>query len=117
LNIVADESVDRQIVDRLRADGHSVQFVAELDPGVDDQAVLLKSREANAVLLTADKDFGELVFRQGLTQSGVVLIRLAGIAPERKADLVSGAFAQHSQELHRGFSVLSPSALRIRKLA
>lgn len=117
MNIVADESVDIKIVDRLRADGHSVQSVAELDPGIDDEAVLLKSREANAVLLTADKDFGELVFRQGLAQSGVVLIRLAGIAPERKAELVSWAFAQHSQELHRSFSVLSPSALRIRNLA
>ena len=117
MNVVADESVDRQIVERLRSDGHSVQFVAEFDPGIDDETVLLKSREASAVLLTADKDFGELVFRQGLAHCGVMLIRLAGITPERKADLVSWAFAQHSRELHRRFSVLSSRALRIRNLA
>lgn len=114
MNIVADESVDGQIVERLRADGHTVQFVAELDPGIDDDVVLLRSREANAVLLTADKDFGDLVFRQHLLHSGVVLIRLAGMEPERKADLVSRAFARHPCELRRGFSVLSPRALRIR---
>jgi len=107
LNIVADESVDAQIVDRVRSDKHTVQSIAEFNPGMDDQAVLRVSRDANAVLLRADKDFGELVFRQGLLHSGVVLIRLAGILPERKADLVSQTFAQYSQELHRAFAVLS----------
>jgi predicted nuclease of predicted toxin-antitoxin system len=116
LNIVADESVDGQIVARLRAEGHDVQFVAEFDPGIADDAVLLKSREADAVLLTADKDFGDLVFRQRLVHSGVVLIRLAGMEPERKADLVSWVFAQHFHELYRKFAVLSPRALRIRNL-
>jgi hypothetical protein len=53
LKIVADESVDKQIVDRLRSDGHDVLFIAELDPGIDDDAVLLRSREAHAILLTA----------------------------------------------------------------
>jgi len=54
VKIVADESVDQQIVDRLRADGHDVLFVAELDPGIDREAVLLQSRHSNAILLTAD---------------------------------------------------------------
>jgi predicted nuclease of predicted toxin-antitoxin system len=75
-----------------------------------------KSRDANALLLTADKDFGELVFRQRLIHSGVVLIRLSGIEPNRKADLVSEVFSQYSEELSRGFAVLSEKALRIRKL-
>jgi hypothetical protein len=38
VKIVADENVDRQIVDRLRSDGHEVFFIAELDPGIDDDA-------------------------------------------------------------------------------
>ena len=86
MKIVADESVDKQIVDRLRADGHEVLFVAELDPGIDDETVLLRSRQSSALLLTADKDFGELVFRQRLLHSGVLLIRLAGLTPDRKAE-------------------------------
>lgn len=85
MNIVADENIDMQIVERHRADGHNVQSVAEFEPGIDDEAVLRESRETNAILLTADKDFGELVFRQGLLHSGVMLIRLAGVALETKA--------------------------------
>jgi predicted nuclease of predicted toxin-antitoxin system len=73
LKIVADESVDRQIVERLRLDGYEVVYIAELDPGIDDETVLDHSRRAKAILLTADKDFGELVFRQHLVHSGVLL--------------------------------------------
>ena len=115
MKIVADENVDQQIVDRLRADGHEVLFVAELDPGIDDEAVLLRGRETNAILLTADKDFGELVFRQHLVHAGVLLIRLAGIEPDAKAALVAAIFDRHGEELSAGFAVLSERSFRLRK--
>jgi predicted nuclease of predicted toxin-antitoxin system len=66
-------------------------------------------------LLTADKDFGELVFRQHLLHSGVLLIRLSGLNPDLKADLVVTTFDQHAEELRAGFAVLSKHALRLRK--
>ena len=70
------------VVDRLRADDHSVIFVAEMWPGIGDTEVLAVSRSAEALPITADKDFGELVFRQGLRLCGVLLIRWAGIDGE-----------------------------------
>jgi predicted nuclease of predicted toxin-antitoxin system len=115
VKIVADESVDKEIVDRLRASGHDVVFIAELAPGIDDKTVLGHSRRANAMLLTADKDFGELIFRQHLLHSGVLLIRLAGLTPDLKADLVATIFDRHAEELTAGFAVLSKRALRLRK--
>lgn len=63
--ILADESVDRGNVVRLRQDGHEVTYVAEMPPGIMDEEVLVLAREDNALLLTADKDFGESIFRQG----------------------------------------------------
>jgi predicted nuclease of predicted toxin-antitoxin system len=115
VRIVADENVDGQIVDRLRADGHDVLYIAELDPGIDDEIVLLRSRQANSILLTADKDFGELVFRQRLLHSGVVLIRLPGLTPDEKAELVTRIFERHGEQLLTGFAVLSKRAFRFRK--
>jgi len=50
VNIVADENVDAEIVERLRADGHEVVFIAEEKPGVDDQAVPDLSRARGATL-------------------------------------------------------------------
>ena len=80
MKILADESVDKQIVGRLRAHGHDVLFVAELDPGIDDEVVLGLSRKAEAILVTADRDFGEL----HLLHTGVLLIRLAGLKPDNR---------------------------------
>jgi predicted nuclease of predicted toxin-antitoxin system len=78
VNLAADEGVDRPVVERLRQDGHDVVYVAELSPSLPDDEVLQQANARGAVLMTADKDFGELVFRQGLVHSGVILLRLAG---------------------------------------
>ena len=63
MNLLADESVDGAIVDRLRADNHAVPYVAEMAPGIDDDTVLQRAMRNGALLLTGDRDFGELVFR------------------------------------------------------
>lgn len=115
MNLLADESVDQQIVARLRRDGHAVLYVAELSPSVSDDVVLQQARASNSLLLTADKDFGELVFRQRLLHSGVILLRLAGLSSERKAVLVSMTLRERTDELVGAFSVISPGAVRIRK--
>ena len=65
MNLFADESVDRPVVERLRQDSHDVAYVAELAPSITDDEVLRNANDRSAVLVTADKDFGELVFRQG----------------------------------------------------
>jgi len=114
LKLVADESVDRQIVDRLRQDGHAVWYVAEMATGIGDQAVLGMANREEAVLLTADKDFGELVYRQRLVNPGVILVRLSGVPPEAKAETVAKAINLHSAEFAHGFAVISPAAIRVR---
>ncbi|MGQ0815466.1 MAG: DUF5615 family PIN-like protein [Gemmatimonadota bacterium] len=60
MNLVCDEGVERRIVERLRELGHEVLYVAELDPGIDDPAILAIATELNAPLVTNDMDFGEL---------------------------------------------------------
>jgi predicted nuclease of predicted toxin-antitoxin system len=103
MNFLADESVDGPVVDRLCEDGHDVLSVAETEPSLPDEAVLAMANQRDALLLTADKDFGELVFRQRRVSAGVVLIRLAGLSPATKAMVVSPAIREHASELqHAG---------------
>ena len=115
MNLFADEGIDRQIVVRLRLEGHSVLYVAEMEPGISDVAVFDNANQANALLLTADKDFGEMVFRHGSVRAGVVLLRLAGLSPSTKANIVSAAVRERGNEMSRSFSVISPGVVRIRK--
>ena len=104
MNFVADENVDRQIVEKLREDGHLVIYVAEIDPGISDDDVLRLADQRSAVLISADKDFGELVFRQSLVAHGVLLIRLAGLSQARKAEIVSIAIKTRASEIPNSFS-------------
>ena len=69
----------------------------------------------SAILITSDKDFGELVFRQGRVSEGVVLVRLEGLSPEAKAEITSNAIREHGAEMPGNFVVLSPGTLRIRR--
>lgn len=114
MNLLADEGVERQIVDRLRLDGHLVLYVAEMEPSIGDEVVLQRANEHAALLVTEDKDFGELVFRQRLVHLGVVLIRLGGLSAGTKAALVSQVFVAHEAEMSSVFTVISPGMVRIR---
>jgi predicted nuclease of predicted toxin-antitoxin system len=115
MNLLADESVERQIVERLRLNGHVVLYVAEMEPGIADSIVLERANERSALLITGDKDFGELVFRDHhLTANGVILLRLAGLSAARKAEIVSEAFGKRDAEFPNQFSVVSPGSIRIR---
>jgi predicted nuclease of predicted toxin-antitoxin system len=115
MNLLADESVDRQIVERLRQDGHEVLYVAEMEPGIPDDVVLERANQISALLVTADKDFGELIFKdKRLTTNGVILLRLAGLSAQRKAEIVSVAFRERTAEFSNHFSVISPGRIRIR---
>jgi predicted nuclease of predicted toxin-antitoxin system len=115
VRFLADEGVDRQIVERLRVNGHQVMYVAEISPGIVDDIVSMESRTSASVLITADKDFGELVFRQKQASTGFLLIRLWGFRPAAKAMVVALAIQRHGQELAGAFAVLSPGNIRIRR--
>jgi predicted nuclease of predicted toxin-antitoxin system len=116
MNFLADEGVDAQIVVALRADGHTVGYVAEASPGMTDPEVLRLATDGGSVLLTSDKDFGELVFRQGTAAHGVVLLRLAGLPDGTKAGIVRSVVRLHGQEITGAFTVVTERAVRIRRL-
>ena len=117
MNLLADESIGKSIVDELRQDGHSVLYIAEFAPSIDDETVLQQANQNRALLLTEDKDFGELVFRQGLVHMGVVLIRLSGLSLSAKVTGVSTVLANHEDELLEAFTVISPGRVRIRQIS
>ncbi len=115
MNLLADESIESYIVEQLRRDGHDVAYVVEMTPGVSDDEVLTRADQLGAVLLTQDKDFGELVYRLGRASNGVVLVRLPGLSEATKIKIVSSAIREHGQSMIGAFSVISKASLRIRR--
>lgn len=115
--ILADENVVSAVVARLRADGFDVVWIAEVEPSANDLTVLERAASQRRVLLTDDKDFGELVVREGRAHRGVVLLRLAGMATEERADLVSRLFATEGLNLADAFTVVEADGrVRVRRV-
>ena len=114
VRLLADEGVDGAIVALLREDGHDVVYVAELAPGITDEAVLELANGDERVFVTADKDFGELVYRLRKVANGVLLVRLPGLGSARKANAVLESIREHGAEMAGAFTVVSPGLLRIR---
>jgi predicted nuclease of predicted toxin-antitoxin system len=115
MRLLADEGVDQLIVDNLRRAGNEVLYVAEMSPGLTDEEVLDLANRLSTLLLTADKDFGELLFRQKRISSGIILLRLAGLASATKAEITTRAIRIHASELPGSFTVITPGTIRIRK--
>jgi len=80
MKILANENLPRLAVEDLRALGHDVLWVAESSPALTDRDVLDLAVRERRVLLTMDKDFGELAFRSKLpADCGIVLVRVPPI--------------------------------------
>ena len=113
MRLLADESCDFAVVRALRSDGHDVAAVAEMDPRADDKTVIGLAMRERRVLLTEDKDFGQLVFAFGSETAGVILLRFpAG----RRQDLPASVLAlvrDKAPQLAGAFVVLQPGRVRL----
>ena len=72
MRFLADESCDAAVFRALRTAGHEVLAVAEISPRADDEAVLELARGEQQILLTEDKDFGQLVYADQQATGGVI---------------------------------------------
>jgi predicted nuclease of predicted toxin-antitoxin system len=114
--IIADENIEVEMVALLRSEGHTVEHIAETSRGALDDEILERAEKSGALLLTEDKDFGELVYRKQRGHSGVVLVRLPeDLPPDDKASIVAAAFRKRGADFPGRFSVITPGAVRIRK--
>ena len=115
LRLLADENIPASLIRRLRElEDVEVFSVAEDAPGIDDVEVLRRGVEVDAVVITADHDFGELVIARRAAAAGVVLIRVHPIRAH--LDAIVSAIRDHAGELVGNFVVLSLGRLRIRRL-
>ena len=86
MRFLADENILSSAVRELRQRGHDVLWAKEMLQGVADPAILQSAMADGRILITQDKDFGELAFRVGLPANcGVVFFRLSGSDPDADA--------------------------------
>ena len=88
--LLANENIPRVAIKALRSDGHDVAWAAEVAKGAADPLVASRAQVEGRILLTFDKDFGDLVLRRRVAKpSGVILCRFRVRSPETVAALLS----------------------------
>jgi predicted nuclease of predicted toxin-antitoxin system len=114
--LLADENVSRHIVRRLVSAGADVTWVRTVQPGASDEAVLKIACDEGRVLVTEDRDFGELIVRRRLNAVGVVLLELDPLSGDAAAGRVAKVVAEHAEKLVGNLTVIEPGRTRIRPL-
>ena len=114
MRLLANENFPAKAVHALRGAGHDVAWVPESTPSAADREVLAQAVSESRVLLTFDKDFGELAFRSGLPAScGIVLFRVVPLPDVAAATAV--AVLTEIDPVGR-FVVVEPGRVRERPL-
>ena len=116
MKFLADECCDSGIVASLRAGGHDVAYVLERQAGVSDEEVLLNAFVEGRILLTEDKDFGELVYRLKKPAYGIILIRIDVRERYEKWPCLEALIAKHGERLPGHFVVVDLNKYRFRPL-
>lgn len=113
MHFLVDESCDSLVIDVLRSGGHDVLAVAAWNPGATDTEVIELALRDGRVLVTEDKDFGQLVYAAGHGHNGVVLLRYPFVARRHIATALSELAASRGAALSRAFAVIEPGRIRI----
>jgi predicted nuclease of predicted toxin-antitoxin system len=113
---LADECVDAGLVSHLRAAGHDVLYVAEVAPSVSDVEVMMRAHAERRLLLTEDKDFGDLVFRRGHAVPGIVLLRIDPTMHGLKASRLDAAIGRFGENLLGRYTTVEEARFRTRPL-
>ena len=73
--IIADENLEQYWLELLRKKGFEVFSIRENYPGMDDIKIIEVAKKLKGILITEDKDFGELVFAHNVQNLSVIFLR------------------------------------------
>jgi predicted nuclease of predicted toxin-antitoxin system len=116
MRLLVDVGVGKLVERWLATQDFDVLAVRDLDPEMADAAILALAAAEQRLVLTMDKDFGELIVRSGKLHAGVLLLRLDDAGSEEKQRIVQQIFALHHDALAGNYCIYQKGRLRIRRL-
>jgi len=116
MRIIANENFPGDAVNALQQAGHDVMWIRTDAPGSKDHDILAIAENEQRLVVTFDKDFGELAFRYGLSaQCGVILFRISPLSPAFIVQFIVQA-VNSMDDWSGHFAVVEPDCIRIRPL-
>ncbi len=112
MRFLVDECTGPAVAQWLREQSFEVYSVYEESRGVDDDSILAKAHDEDWVLITNDKDFGEMVYREKRPHRGVVFLRLQDERAGSKIDALQKLLTTYADRLPGAFVVVMDTQIR-----
>jgi predicted nuclease of predicted toxin-antitoxin system len=116
MRFITDECVGPSVAEWLREQGHDVFSVFDQAKGISDDMVIAKAYEEKRILVTVDKDFGEMIYRRKMSHCGIVLLRLDDERSSVKIAVLERLLNQYADRIHDQFIVVSDDQIRFAKI-
>ncbi|MEN6423122.1 MAG: DUF5615 family PIN-like protein [Smithella sp.] len=114
MKFLIDVGVGKKVENWLRENGYDVLAVRDIDERAKDSKILQFAFETQRMIITMDKDFGELVFNSGKTHAGVLILRLEDADGDQKAAVIKSILQNYEKQLKSAFCVYQDGKLRIK---
>ena len=112
MRFVVDECAGPSVAAWLTSLGHEVYSVFDEKPGMDDENVLAKAASEEQILITIDKDFGEMIFRERREHKGVILLRLSDERSFNKIAVLQEVLENYSERIPGQFVTATENKIR-----
>ena len=116
LKFLVDVGVGKGIEDYLHAEGYDIKAVRDIDPCMEDENIIRTAFLENRMVITMDKDYGELVYHSLMKHSGVLLLRLEDATGSKKLKVLKFIIENYSDRIKNCFCVFQNDKFRIRKI-
>jgi predicted nuclease of predicted toxin-antitoxin system len=111
---IVDVGVGRIIETWLKQQNFPVIAIRDLNAEMTDISIIELANEEDAIIISMDKDFGELIFKSNILHKGVLLLRLEDAVAEEKLAVIQNIFPEHLLSVKNNFAVYQNGRLRIR---
>lgn len=112
MKFLADVNIESLIVKHLRKLNYDVKWVLEEDPFVKDEEILEISYTEKRILLSNDKDFGELVFKEKRNVFSIILLRIPQNDVALKVEVIDNLINNYKEKIEHKFTVVSKNKVR-----
>jgi predicted nuclease of predicted toxin-antitoxin system len=117
MRFLANENFPTESVRRLREAGHDILSIAETAPGLKDEEVLSQAAREARILLTFDRDYGELIYLRGMASpKGLIYLRFIPVTSSHPAEVVLGLEQVEGLQVEGRYTVVEPPRIRQRPL-
>ncbi|MEH2386349.1 MAG: DUF5615 family PIN-like protein [Nostoc sp.] len=117
MRFLANENFPLPSVGLLRQAGYDVASVTEDSPGIEDTEVLTRAANDQWLILTFDRDYGELIYRLKLpSPMGVIYLRFRPHTPEEPGTLLLNLLQIEGLQFEKRFTVVERNQIRQRPL-